>query len=418
MRTEAAGRFDRLARVALRPPLGPYLAGRFLAMTGAWVFRVAVGWTVWDLTRSTAMVGLATLAMLGPEMLLAPFSGALADRHDRRRLLVVTHAMTGSLKVLIAGIGWLGGLSIWPLLGLVALVATASGVSQASAKAIVGSMVEEADLATAISLNSVLFNLAGFIGPVIAGAILGLSGPGAAFALSGLLSFAFLLAMRLVPAIPNPARREARFLDDLRAGAIYVWRDRFIGPLCLLHIASATLARPFMEFIPAMAQLFHQGGATLVGLLTSAVGFGAICGGLWLAQRNNSNGVMRVVLMAYSALAGLLLAFVWLRSLPVAMGVAALIGFSMIVRAAGMQTLLQSAADAAFRGRVMAVYMMILNGGSILGAVLIGFLAERIGLAWAFTLSVSLAMAVLLRLRAPLLAGEARRRSEHLIPSG
>lgn len=378
-------------------------------MMGAWIFRVAVGWTVWEMTRSPAMVGVATLCMLGPEMILAPVSGVLADRLDRRRLLALAHIGNGAMKLVTAGLLLAGLLPLWGLLALVALTTSISGVAQAAAKTIVSSMVDEHDLATAISLNSVLFNLAGFVGPAIAGGLLVGVGPAGAVAASGALSIAFVRALRRVPPIPLPKRRAASLFGDLAEGAAYVWRDPFIRSLCLLHMASATLARPFMEFIPALATNHLAGGAATVALLTSSVGFGSVLGGLWLAQRDNRNGVVRVVLAAFLALSLVTVAFVWTRIEVAAAGLALAAGFGMIVRAAGLQTLLQGEADRAFRGRVMAVYALILNGGSILGAVVIGVLAERIGLSWAFTLSVGAAMLVWLSLRPKLIAAAAIR---------
>jgi predicted MFS family arabinose efflux permease len=224
-------------------------------------------------------------------------------------------------------------------------------------------------------------------------------------AASGVLSIAFVVALRRVPPLPVSRRASTNGIArDIAEGAAYVWRDPFIRALCLLHVASATLARPFMEFIPALATNHLAGGAATVAMLTSSVGFGSVLGGLWLAQRDNRTGVVNVVLAAFLALSLITIAFVWTRMEMVAAGFAMAAGFGMIVRAAGLQTLLQSVADNAFRGRVMSIYALILNGGSILGAVGIGLMAERIGLSWAFTVSVGGALIVWLALRGPLLA--------------
>ncbi|MGL5116209.1 MAG: MFS transporter, partial [Beijerinckiaceae bacterium] len=119
MALEMPIRFERIGRVATTRPLSDYLAGRFFAMVGAWTFRVTVGWIVWTMTKSPAMVGLATAAMLGPQVLLGPVSGVLADSRDRRRLLAVTHVFNGGAKIL-AGFCVLGGLiGIWGLFGFI-----------------------------------------------------------------------------------------------------------------------------------------------------------------------------------------------------------------------------------------------------------------------------------------------------------
>ncbi|MGL5136957.1 MAG: MFS transporter, partial [Beijerinckiaceae bacterium] len=278
--------------------------------------------------------------------------------------------------------------------------------------------VEEHDLAAAISLNSVLFNLAGFIGPALAGLIIHWMSPGVGLVVSGCLALIFVVTLRRVPAIPPSKRQRHGFVAELREGLSYAAKDPFIRLLMVLHAASATLARPFMDFIPSLATTMFSGGAGAVALLVSTVGAGSVAGGLWLAQRDNSRGVLPVVLGAFVSLSLALVAFAWTTSLWLAVPLAFVAGFGMILRAAGLQTIMQTETPEELRGRVMSFYGMVLNGGAILGALLIGLVAEKLGLSLAMTLSVCGALAIWAVVRTPLVLLAAARpaRPSHQSP--
>jgi MFS family permease len=403
MSTPALARLAHVRSVVSARPLGDYLAGRFLAMVGVWIFRVTIGWVVWDTTESPTLLGAATAALLAPQTLLAPFAGVIADRRDRKRVLQLTNAGNGTIKCLTGILALSGLLSLEVLFGCIVMASAAGALDQASAKTTVASLVAEGDVTTAISINSVLFNLAGFIGPAVAGAVIALTAPWLAFLLSGVLSLLFVVSLKRVPALPPvPTTTKTGFLSDIASAARYVVDTPLIRWIFLLHVASATLARPFMDFIPGIVGTLFDGGAFEVAMMTSAVGLGAICGGLWLAQRDNSGGVLPVVLRAFVALSLVLVACAWSPYLWLSVVLAATAGFGMIIRAAGLQTLLQTEAEKGMRGRVIAFYGMVLNGGAILGAMTIGFLGERFGLSIALTTSVSAAMVVFLVVRGPL----------------
>ncbi len=403
MPNPALVRFAHVRSVVASRPLGDYLAGRFLAMVGAWMFRITIGWVVWDSTESPSLLGAATAALLAPQTILAPFAGVIADRRDRKRVLQLTNAANGIIKCVTGVLALSGLLSLEVLFGCIVLASAADALDQASAKTTVASLVADDDVTTAISINSVLFNLAGFVGPAVAGGVIALTAPWLAFVLSGTLSLLFVASLRRVPALPpEPTTTKTGFLADIAAAARYVVAAPLIRWIFLLHVASATLARPFMDFIPGIVGSLFDGGAFEVAMMTSAVGLGAVGGGLWLAQRDNAGGVLPVVLGAFVSLSLVLVACAWSPYFWLAVVLAAIAGFGMIVRAAGLQTLLQTEADKPMRGRVMAFYGMVLNGGAILGAMAIGFLGEHFGLSLALTTSVSAAMVVFLLVRGPL----------------
>jgi MFS family permease len=394
-------RWRQVMRLAATPPLAQFLAGRLLATHSTWVFRVTAGWAVWELTRSPAMLGFATFALLAPQMLLAPWSGVLADRHDKRWVLAGTHAAQAVLMAAVAVLSFAGALGTGVLLALLAAVGVAGALHQSATKTIVGALVGADDLASAISLNSVIFNLAGFIGPALAGVAIAWGGVGAGFALAAAASLLFLPTLLSLPATPAAATT-ASWRRQLVDGARYTFGEPLIRRLLLLHIASATLARPFMDFLPALATLLFNGGATQAAALTSASGAGAVAGGLWLAQRAPSRSLLPVLLSAMASLALLLIALAWVPWFALSLVLACAAGFCMITRAAAMQTLIQAVARPEMRGRAVSFYALILNAGSIVGALVIGALAEVLGLSWGLTLAVSAALLAWALLKGPL----------------
>jgi MFS family permease len=401
-------RWRRLMRLLIRSPLGAYLIGRMSASMSAWMFRTTVGWVVWSTTKSPAMLGISVFLLLVPQMLLAPLSGVLADERDKRQLMGRTQLVSGMLKFITAVLALLGHLSIPIIFVLIVAVGSAGALSQAAAKTAVGTMVRRRDLPMAISLNSMIFNVSGTLGPALAGLVIAQFNSGVSFIVAAFMSWLFVVLLRFAPPMPATARA-GRFWGQFKSGLVYVRQEPVLKWLLVLHMASATLARPFLEFVPALVTTLFAGGAQKAALVVSAVGAGSVLGGLWMAQRdsgyNRSTVVQRLMVLVLGAmvvLSACLIAFVWLPWYSLAVALAFVAGFGMVTRATGIQTLVQTLSADEMRGRTVAIYSMILNGGAIGGSLFIGFVAEITGLRWSLTLSVCLALCVWLLVRRPL----------------
>jgi MFS family permease len=395
----------RVADVVSAPPLRDYFAGRLCATTSGWAFRVTSGWTVWELTHSPAMLGIAVFMLLTPQMLLAPLAGVVADRHDKSAVLGLVHLINGVIQAIVALLFFADMLTIGTLFPLLVVLGVSGSMDQVAARTIVGALVSEDDLATAISLNAVIYNVAGFIGPALAGVAMAHLGVGASFLCAAALSWLFVFALSRVPPIPPDAPEgavRASFVDDFSDGLRYAFNDPLLRLLLVLHLASATLGRPFIEFMPALVSVLFKGGAGDLATLTSAVGVGSVVGGLWLAQRDHRRGMLSIVLGGMGTLTAALIAFAWNPVYWLAIVLAFVAGGGLILRAAGIQTIIQYEAARGMRGRAMSFYGLLLNAGSIIGSLVIGFFAELIGLQLALTLSVASALYVWHLLRGPL----------------
>ena len=395
----------RVVAVLSRPPLREYFAGRVCATASAWTFRVTSGWTVWELTQSPAMLGIGVFLLLTPQMLLAPLAGVAADRHDKTAVLALAHLASGVVQAIVAILFFTGQLTIGTLFPLLVLLGAATAMDQVAAKTIVGALVDEEELATAITLNAVIYNVAGFIGPALAGVAIAQLNVGAGFVCAAALSWLFVYALSRVPPIPPDAPAGATrpsFVDDFSEGLRYAFNDPLLKLLLALHLASASLGRPFIEFLPALVSVLFEGGAGHLATLTSTVGVGSVVGGLWLAQRDHRRGMLAVVLRGMAAVTAALIAFAWNPVYWLALVLAFVAGFGMITRAAAIQTIIQYEAVRGMRGRAISFYGLLLNAGSILGSLVIGFFAELVGVQVALTLSVGAALLVWQALRDPL----------------
>ena len=341
---QATGGLGNIARAFAHRNYLVYVSGNSISLIGWWLERVAVGWLTWTLTHSGAWLGLISLADFLPVLFLAPFAGVLADRRDRVRIIRLTQwigcVQASLLEVLVAS----DAMTIEILFALVLMLGIASGVAQPSRLALIPTLVDRESLASALAINSVIFNLARFIGPALAGIVIAEIGISAAFAANAVSYIAFqisLLNLRGLPPQPSVGRQNV-----LRASVeafSYACRHSGIGPMLLLFLVTTIGTRGFIELFPGFADRVFGRGPQGLAMLTSTVGLGAICGASWMVLRSAITGV-------------------------------------------GAQTLIQAAVDIRMRGRIMALYGMIFRAGPAVGAVLMGTLSEYLGLRLALAL--------------------------------
>jgi MFS family permease len=394
MPTEALARIGRMGRLASTPPLNRYLAGHAAASLGEWMKRATLGWLIWDITGTATWLGGLSFAMLGPSVIGTIWGGALADRLDRRALIAMAKAVDAGLALVVAGLvigGWPDPTAIVALAGVAGL---AGGLAQAAGKTIISDLVTPATLPNAVALNATVFNLATLTGPTLAAALILGYGVVPALVVAGLgLGLHAVLVMTLPRAI-RQTRGPAPLHREIVAGIVTVARSPTLGPLMALHAACAMLVRPFLDMAPALSTLVLDRGPDGIAMITTGVGAGAIAGGLWLASRDGAAGLHRIVVGAAIALCVAAMAFAFVPGAVAAIAVAVLIGVASILRAAGIQTLLQLGTEAEVRGRVLGLYGMLLHLGGAVGGVLIGLMTD----AWGITTALMIAGGTVLAL--------------------
>jgi len=377
-------RFRLIPETLRQPNYGVYVAGNSLSLVGSWMQRVAVGWLAWELSQSGAVLGLVAFADLATTLLVGPFGGVLADRFDRRLLLTIGQSINMTLSFLLAALTASGAMTVPLLILIIGINGAVIGINQPARLALVSGLVSRAYLPTAVAINSLVFNLARFIGPAIAGLVILGFGTALVFLLNAFSFISFLIALRrldLPPRKVDPARGEQpAMLQAIGEGLRYVVGHPGIGPILALNATLSITARPYVELLPGFADDVFGRGAGGLAMMSSAVGLGAILAGLFLAQRGQKEGLSDTVLLAalliaFSAFGLALSPTFWLALIMAASG-----GFGMVIAGVGTQTLLQTSVDEHIRGRVLSLFGLIFRSGPAIGALTMGLASEVVGL--------------------------------------
>ncbi len=360
-----------------------YAAGNAVSLIGTWVQRIAVGWLAWRLTRSGAWLGLVAFADLFPTVLLSPLAGAIADRYDRLAVIRLTQVTAMAQAVLLALLIAFGWITIELLFALTALLGASNAINQPARLAMIPSLVERADLPAAVAINSLIFNVARFIGPAVAGALIAVGSVELTFAANAATYGAFLAALWRIDLREDPrslAAGSRRMLGAVADGYLYAVRHEGIGAMLLMMAVTSLCTRGFVELLPGFADAVFGRGADGLAILTASVGLGAVVGGLWMAHRADLAGLTRLVVSGVLLTSAALVAFTATSSFALALPCLFAAGFGMIVMGVAAQTLVQATVDAAMRGRIMALYGMIFRGGPALGALAMGTASDSTGL--------------------------------------
>src|SRR5256884_4706556 len=377
--TEAARRygFGALAHRNFRL----FFIGQGISLVGTWMQNVGEGWLILTLTNSPFYVGLtAALSSLGV-LLFSLYAGVVADRVDKRRVIIFMQLAFMIEAFTVAILVWTGVIAVWQVLVLATLLGLASAFDIPMRQSFVVEMVGKDDLMNAIALNSSLFNAARVVGPALAGFLIGAVGIAWCYFLNGLSYVAVitgLLLMRLPPS-PRPARTTSTW-TGFREVLTYLRSDRRVRTLMLLTAILSVFGFPYIAMMPVFARDVLHRGAAGYGALTSSIGIGAVIGALGIAlsaTRLRARG--RLMLVGGTAFGILLILFSASRVLALSMVLLALAGCAMIVNNSITNTLLQTAAPDHLRGRIMGFYSFVFVGMAPFGAFLFGLAAEYIG---------------------------------------
>ncbi len=384
-----------------------FTAGNSLSLVGLWVQRLAVGWLTWELTQSGFWLGAVAFADLFPVVFVGPFGGVLADRADRKLILVVCKALAAVQGLALAVLVYMDLMNIEVLFGLSLFGGIVVAAQQPARLAIVPSLVTAEYMGSAVAINSVIFNLARFVGPAVAGVLINWAGIAEAFVFVGLSHAAIVFILMSLNLPSEKSAHDQGMVAEFVEGMRYAFTHPALGPLLILSIIGSILARPVYELLPGFADAVFNQGADGFAILTSAVGLGAVAAGLFLAQRTGVAGLTAMTLGGFG-LSGVacvvfgMFPWFWLGVAAIAVS-----GATMVAFGTGAQTMLQSAVDDKMRGRVLSVWGITFRGGPAVGALAMGWLAEF----WGFGPPVALggAICVLIgvfayRRRAPLIA--------------
>lgn len=374
--------FDGVTRALRNRNYSIYIFCNTAAMIGEWIQRVGIGWLTWELTESTTWLGIIACADMVVTMVISPVAGAYADRSDRLRFMQSTVGFSALQPFVLSVLFFLGYLNIWVLVVLAFYNGVMGAFNQAGRLAIVPYLVDRADLSPAVALSSITYNISRFVGPAVAGSLIAWAGVGFTFLIN--LAFFVLFTISLFFITLNdtelPKRSGRHILSDTVEGIRYTMRHPGIGPVMFLLVVGSLGQRPFIELLPGYADLVFRRGPEAFGWMVSMIGMGALFGAFYLALRPNLRGLTRVAVNMVLIGALMLITFSLVDDFRFAMACLLVIGASLSVSATGVMTLVQSAVASHMRGRVLSLYGMIFRGGPAVGALAMGYAAERIGL--------------------------------------
>ena len=372
-----------------------FFAGQSVSLIGTWMQRVAMGWLVYRLTWSPFALGVVDFVSQIATLLLGFFAGALVDRVDIRRLLVWTQAGAMAQAFVLSALTLTGKATYLVVLVCGALLGMINAFDMPARHAFVVRMVEDKkDLGNAIALNSSLFNLARLLGPSLAGIVIAAVGEGICFLLNGLSYFSIIVALKAMRLPPEPVRTShAPALSGIREGLAYAWRNRPIRDMLVLLGCLSLLGLPYVVMMPVFAREILHGGPKTLGFLMGATGIGALGGSILLAARSGTKGLARRIPVTSGLFSLSVIGFALLPFPAASYIFVAAAGFGMISTLAACNTMLQTAVDDLFRGRVMSLYTMSLVGIAPFGSLLAGWVSGKVGVRIALALGGACCMA-------------------------
>lgn len=357
-----------------------FFGGQSVSLTGSWITRIAISWLVYRLTGSELLLGVVGFCGQIPALVLTPFAGALVDRVDRRRVLLVAQWLSAAQSAVLAVLTLSGRITIPELVVLQLIQGAVNAFEMPARQSFVVEMVEDRqDLSNAIALNSMMVNGSRVIGPSIGGVLIATLGEGWCFAVDAVSYVGViwsLMAMRTTPSVP---RAEAPALQQIRDGWAYVRTSVPIRTCLILVAVASIMGMPYQVLMPVMAKDVLGGGPHTLGLLMTAIGLGALCAGGYLASRTSVRGLSSVILTGTILFGTGLTGFSLARCEDVAVLMLAVSGIGFISQMASSNTLIQAVVDEPFRGRVMGFYTMAIVGTIPVGSLLAGVVAERLG---------------------------------------
>jgi MFS family permease len=373
-----------------------YSVGSILSWLSFFVQVVAMSWTAWELTHSTTWLAIIAALDIAPNLVLLPLGGALADRFDRFRMVLIAYGAAWLHVLALTALACAGALTLAPLAALAFLHGAIHSFSVPAAFGMMPRFIARERLASAIAVSSAYTQFAVFAGPALAGWIILRWGVAAAFAtnvVGYLVYFVSVAFLRAPDGYVQPAPTGRSILGDIADGARYIVGHRGISALLMLMLMGDALATAVRQMLPAIADELLGSGVRGMSSLLSAAGLGATVSALWLAHGGAARASPNRVLWAFLGSTLAVAALMFANSLIVAIAIMAGYGFAGEARRTGTVSILQAAVGDAQRGRVMSTQFLLERVAGGIGAILIGSTAERTGLRTPMLAAVAVALA-------------------------
>ena len=393
-----------------------YFVGQVVSTTGTWLNATATSWLVLKLTDSGVALGVNTGLLFLPILLVGAYGGVLADRFDKRKILMWTQGLQALISLALFALVATDVVVLWMVYATSLVSGLIVALDNPTRQSFYVEMVGEDDLTNAVSLNSAVFMGSRVLGPALAGFLIHSVHLASPFLVDGVSYLALIVALALMrPEDLHPQERTTRVRGHLMAGFRYVWSTPELRRPLLVLAVVCTFSFNWAVLVPLLAvQTFHGGAGTL-GLLSAMTGIGSFVGAMFMANRAATPTMYRLALFTTASGVALILPALapsldWAYLLVIPMGLAIMV---LLITANSM---LQLSAKPQARGRVMALYSIVLLGSTPIGSPITGWIGEHLGARWAFVMNGGVALVTGLALLAARHRTGAQARAAELDP--
>lgn len=399
-------RFGGISRALSNRNYRIYWLGQVVMVQGFWIYKIASGWLMWELTHSPSWLGALGSAYLLPVFLLGPFGGAVADRFGFRRCAITMGGLGAILALMIAALTWMNVITPALLILLTTLQGLFFAFEFPARQSLFPNLVPRKDMPAAVAMNATTFYSSGFTGPLIAGIILASfasHGVAIAFLANAFTMFWMMAAIYFIPVPPNlherlAAKKESGILNDLKAGLKYTRSHSNIRLLIALAFTGALLIRIYLDFLPGFAGDIFKNGKEGLASLTAAAGIGSMMFASILAVRGRTAGLTTFLVLGQIGAAIALILFAQVDDFILGLAAMVFVGGLLVMGSTSAQSLIQHSVDDAYRARVISIHISLVVGAPAVSALIVGWIAEIVGLQIALTGSALLALALSLPL--------------------
>lgn len=357
-----------------------YFSGQLISLTGTWLQTVAQGWLVFKLTNSAFLVGLVAALSMLPSLLFSLFGGVLVDRFPKRKILIFTQSASMCLALILGILTVMKIVTVTEIAILAFLLGTVNSIDVPARQSFVIEMVGREALASAIALNSGIFNTARIIGPAFAGILISLVGTGGTFIINGLSYIAVITALLFIRIDDKKAQGpHMSTLTAIREGIRYSFSEPVIRTLLLFVAITSIFGWSYSSMLPVIARNIFHADATVLGHFYSASGIGAVFAMILVSAFSRQIKASWFILGGNILFVLSLILFTFTTNIAIALLLLFFSGLGLISQFAMINTTIQRLADDRLRGRVMAIYALMVMGLAPLGHLEVGFFTEHYG---------------------------------------
>ncbi|QDK80631.1 MFS transporter [Spirosoma sp. KCTC 42546] len=358
-----------------------FFAGQSISLLGTWMQKTAVSWVIYSQTHSKLMLGVSVFATLFPSALLTPVGGVFSDRYNRYRVLLLTQVLSMVQAILLTTVVFFKNYAVWEIILLSVILGLINAFDVPARQSLVYELVDDKkDLPNAVALNSSMVNLSKLIGPAIAGIAIEKLGEVVCFGLNA-ISFIAVISSLLLMKLPTyvPRLHTKNILGELAEGFAYVKETSSIRFIIIMLALVSLLVLPFTSLMPVYAKDVFRGTASTFGLLDSAIGLGAFIGAIFLASLKPGGNLSKILAINTFVFGAGLILFSYTPWYPLALFFLVIGAFGMMSQITISNTLLQTQAAPAMRGRVISMFVMVYASALPIGSLIVGTLSEHIG---------------------------------------